>query len=52
QPFRTTKGNAGMGIGVHESKEYIESLGGSITVTSKVGTGTKFTITLPMPSTV
>lgn len=51
RPFKTTKGNAGMGIGVYESKEYIESLGGSIEVTSQVGEGTLFKITLPLSST-
>ena len=40
-----------MGIGVYESKEYIESLGGSIEVTSQVGEGTLFKITLPLSST-
>ena len=47
RPFKTTKGNAGMGIGVYESKDYIESLGGKINVSSEVGTGTKFRIILP-----
>ncbi|MBL4621268.1 MAG: PEP-CTERM system histidine kinase PrsK, partial [Immundisolibacteraceae bacterium] len=54
RPFNTTKGNAGMGIGVYESKEYIHSLGGSIEVTSQVGKGTLFKIILPLgknPST-
>lgn len=48
RPFKTTKGNAGMGIGVYESKEYIEAIGGRIDVTSEVGTGTQFFITLPL----
>lgn len=51
RPFKTTKGNAGMGIGVYESKEYIESLGGSISVTSRVGEGTLFSILLPRTTT-
>lgn len=51
RPFKTTKGNAGMGIGVYESKEYIESLGGSISVTSQVGEGTLFSILLPRTTT-
>ncbi|MDF1819119.1 MAG: PEP-CTERM system histidine kinase PrsK [Immundisolibacteraceae bacterium] len=51
RPFKTTKGNAGMGIGVYESKEYIESVGGSISVTSQVGEGTLFSILLPRTTT-
>ena len=47
RPFKTTKGNAGMGIGVYESKDYIESVGGKINVSSEVDIGTKFHITLP-----
>ncbi len=48
RPFKTTKGNAGMGIGVYESKDYIESLGGRITVSSEPNVGTRFQITLPL----
>ena len=52
QPFKSTKGLTGMGIGVFESREFIRSLGGEMTVQSKPGVGTKFRITLPckMPS--
>jgi putative PEP-CTERM system histidine kinase len=52
QPFKSTKGLTGMGIGVFESREFIRSLGGEITVKSTPGVGTKFRITLPckMPS--
>jgi putative PEP-CTERM system histidine kinase len=46
RPFETTKGNAGMGIGVYESREFIRSLGGKIQVESHVGVGTVFTIEL------
>ena len=28
KPFDTTKGNAGMGIGMYESREFIRMLGG------------------------
>lgn len=45
--FDTTKGNAGMGIGVFEAKQYIESLGGNIQVTSFEGKGTTFHLTIP-----
>lgn len=46
--FDTTKGNAGMGIGVFEAKKFIESLGGSIKVTSLIDQGTSFKLTLPV----
>ncbi|WP_316365329.1 XrtA/PEP-CTERM system histidine kinase PrsK [Candidatus Thiodiazotropha sp. CDECU1] len=48
RPFQTTKGNAGMGIGVYETKEYVNSLNGSIKVDSSMGTGTKFEIIIPL----
>lgn len=44
RPFFTTKGNAGMGIGVYESREFISSLGGRMDVISELGVGTCFTI--------
>ena len=47
KPFVTTKGNAGMGVGAYDAKTYIESIGGSITVSSQQGKGSKFTLTLP-----
>ena len=49
KPFDTTKGNAGMGIGVYESREIIKAMGGSISVESAKESGTVFTITLPNP---
>lgn len=48
QPFESTKGVSGMGIGVYQSREYIRSLQGDIQVESQPGTGTTFTITLPL----
>jgi len=48
KPFDTTKGNAGMGIGVYESREVIQSLGGMLKVESVPGEGTTFTIDLPL----
>jgi len=50
RPFDTTKGNAGMGIGVYESKDFIVSEGGKLEVASKPGVGTTFTIMLPILS--
>jgi putative PEP-CTERM system histidine kinase len=47
QPFETTKA-AGMGIGVYESREYIQELGGRIEVDSRPGSGSAFRIVLPL----
>ncbi len=48
RPFDTTKGNAGMGIGVFEAKQFFESIGGTIKVQSTIDVGTTFTIVLPI----
>jgi putative PEP-CTERM system histidine kinase len=48
KPFDTTKGNAGMGIGVYEARDYILRYSGEIAVDSKPGEGTTFTIRLPL----
>ena len=48
QPFYTTKGDTGMGIGAYECKEYISSLGGEIRVESEPGRGTRMQVMLPM----
>ena len=48
KPFDTTKGNAGMGIGVYEARDYIVKHSGSCDVESKLGVGTTFTIKLPL----
>lgn len=45
KPFDTTKGKAGMGIGVYESRQLINEMGGKLAVTSEVDVGTTFTIT-------
>ncbi|NOR39822.1 MAG: PEP-CTERM system histidine kinase PrsK, partial [Gammaproteobacteria bacterium] len=48
RPFDSTKGKAGMGIGVYEARDYIHKLGGDIEVLSRVGEGTTFRIRLPI----
>lgn len=48
KPFDTTKGNAGMGVGVFEAREFVKYYGGQLNVQSKPGVGTIFTITLPI----
>lgn len=47
KPFDTTKGNAGMGIGAYDAKQFIEDLGGYIDVESSVGKGTCFHVHIP-----
>ncbi len=46
RPFGTTKA-AGLGVGLTQCKSIVEAHGGSITVTSRVGEGTTFTVMLP-----
>jgi len=48
KPFDTTKGNAGMGIGVYEAKQFVESLGGSMQVTSSETEGSIFELIIPI----
>jgi two-component system sensor histidine kinase DctS len=45
----TTKGRQGQGIGLYLVKEYVEGLGGEISVESIMGRGTRFLILLPIP---
>jgi putative PEP-CTERM system histidine kinase len=47
KPFDTTKGNAGMGIGMYESREFVRSLGGEIYVSSETNAGTTVSLHLP-----
>jgi len=48
KPFDTTKGNAGMGIGVYEAKQFVENLGGSMQVTSFENEGSIFQLIIPI----
>jgi putative PEP-CTERM system histidine kinase len=48
KPFDTTKGNAGMGIGVYEARDTILKYDGVCDVESTLGVGTTFTIKLPL----
>ena len=50
KPFDTTKGNAGIGIGMSESREFIRMLGGDIRVQSKSGKGSIITLYIPSDS--
>ena len=47
KPFQTTK-SSGMGIGAYESYQYLQELGGKITVESKINQGTTITILMPL----
>jgi signal transduction histidine kinase len=47
KPFDSTKGLTGMGVGAFESREYIHSLDGDISVISAPGEGSTFRIVLP-----
>jgi putative PEP-CTERM system histidine kinase len=42
RPFDTTKGNAGMGVGVYETREFVRAHGGTIEVDTAPGRGTTF----------
>ena len=46
QPFTSTKKD-GFGIGAYEARTLIRAMGGSLSVDSRPGAGTRFIITLP-----
>ncbi len=48
QPFVSTKGSQGMGIGAYQAREYFTAMGGGVTVVSEKGQGTRFTLSLPV----
>lgn len=48
KPFDTTKGNAGMGIGAYEARDYILKIGGLLDVESQPGQGTTITLNIPL----
>ena len=50
QPFRSTKGYGGTGLGLVVTKKIVEEHGGEITVSSQPEQGTNFTISLPTES--
>ena len=47
KPFQTTKVD-GMGIGMFETQQYLQELGGRIVVDSELGRGTRVRVFLPM----
>jgi putative PEP-CTERM system histidine kinase len=50
QPFHSTKGSKGMGIGAYQAREFARSLGGDVEVDSQPGAGTRFSLILPVAS--
>ena len=48
RPFDSTKGAHGMGIGAHQIRETVRSIGGDITVHSEPRSGTRIVIRLPL----
>lgn len=45
--FHSTKGNRGTGLGLAVSRKIVQEHGGEISVESRLGSGSKFTIALP-----
>ena len=50
EPYFTTKGKAGTGLGLFITKQVIEQRGGHISVESRAGAGTTFIVRLPQAS--
>ena len=48
KPFDTTKGNAGMGIGAYEARDFVLKNAGHLNVDSIPDQGTTFTLQLPL----
>jgi putative PEP-CTERM system histidine kinase len=48
RPFDSTKGVSGMGMGVYQSREFLRSIDGELSVRSEVNVGTQFTIEIPI----
>jgi len=48
RPFASTKGRGNMGIGVFEARQFLRQQGGDITVKSRLGEGSCFTLRIPL----
>lgn len=48
----TTKKGSGMGFGLFWTKDFVDGLGGKLTVASTIGVGTTFVVTLPETAVV
>lgn len=51
KPFVSSK-QGGFGIGAFEARELVKAMGGRVTVESREGLGTRFTVTLPLAEAV
>ncbi len=51
KPFVSSK-DGGFGLGAHEARDLIKAMGGRVTVESREGVGTRFSVILPAPDTV
>ena len=51
RPFASSK-PSGFGIGAYEARQLIQAMGGSMTVTSREGEGTRFRILLPLAASM
>ena len=47
RPFRSSKGVSGMGIGAYQCQQYIQSLNGTLEVSSQKNIGSEFIISIP-----
>lgn len=52
EPFFSTKGSKGNGLGLSMTRKYVEDMGGRLEVVSQVGQGAEFTITFPVVDNV
>jgi signal transduction histidine kinase len=50
QPFFTTKGDLGNGLGLYISQEIVERHGGKLLVESSENRGTEMKVVLPFPN--
>ena len=48
KPFESTKSSMGMGIGAYQVREFIQGMGGKLSVSSEINVGTTVCITLPI----
>ncbi|MBU1557116.1 MAG: PEP-CTERM system histidine kinase PrsK [Gammaproteobacteria bacterium] len=48
KPFDSTKGNSGMGVGAYDALHFAQQHNGQLLVKSTEGSGTTFTLTLPL----
>lgn len=48
KPFESTKSSMGMGIGAYQVREFIQGMGGKLSVSSELNVGTTVCITLPI----